>query len=404
MLMRVRSRLQVSWEPAPPAAAPARLTAGSLSGPLAGIVAVLTLGGMALLAGPPARAGAAGSPAAAARATLTREVDYLRRAQNGDGGFGPAAGSSSSELYSAWAAIGLAAAGQSPRAVVRDGHTVLDAIIAEASSLQGAGDLERTILALRAAGASPRSLPGGDPVVRLLRFRAGDGSFGDLVNQTAFAVLALRAAGYPRSNGVLRAACAWLVRQQEPGGGFGFATRGAGSDVDDTAAVLQALAAAGRESSASAGRAVHYVLSAQNPDGGFPQEGGGASNAQSTSWAVQGLVAAGRNPEAVRREGSRSPVGYLESLEAPDGSVRYSRTGAQTPVWVTAQAMTALAERPLPIAPVGVAHGAASPTRGPAHTVARRDPGRDAAGERGLAASTRALHALLARLLGFLEH
>jgi len=36
-----------------------------------------------------------------------------------------------------------------------------------------------------------------------------------------------------------------------------------------------------------------------------------------------------------------------------DGSVRYSRTGAQTPVWVTAQALTGLARRPLPVAPAG---------------------------------------------------
>ena len=53
----------------------------------------------------------------------------------------------------------------------------------------------------------------------------------------------------------------------------------------------------------------------------------------------------------MRRRGSRSPLGYLESLVAPDGSVRYSRTGAQTPVWVTAQALTALrAARPFPVA------------------------------------------------------
>ena len=49
---------------------------------------------------------------------------------------------------------------------------------------------------------------------------------------------------------------------------------------------------------------------------------------------------------------SRSPLGYLQSLVAPDGSVRYSRTSAQTPVWVTAQALTALARKPFPIAPV----------------------------------------------------
>ena len=49
--------------------------------------------------------------------------------------------------------------------------------------------------------------------------------------------------------------------------------------------------------------------------------------------------------------GSRSPIGYLESLSAPDGSVRYSRTSAQTPVWVTAEALAALAGKPFPSRP-----------------------------------------------------
>jgi hypothetical protein len=53
----------------------------------------------------------------------------------------------------------------------------------------------------------------------------------------------------------------------------------------------------------------------------------------------------------VTRAGSRSPLAYIESLLAPDGSVRYSRTSAQTPVWVTAQALIALAGKPFPIAP-----------------------------------------------------
>ena len=55
------------------------------------------------------------------------------------------------------------------------------------------------------------------------------------------------------------------------------------------------------------------------------------------------------NPGTVRRRGSRTPIGYLESLRAPDGSIRYSRTGAQTPVWVTAQALIALAGRTFPV-------------------------------------------------------
>jgi energy-coupling factor transport system substrate-specific component len=53
----------------------------------------------------------------------------------------------------------------------------------------------------------------------------------------------------------------------------------------------------------------------------------------------------------VRRGGSRTPLGYLRTLVGSDGAVRYSRTSRQTPVWVTAQALTALARRPFPIRP-----------------------------------------------------
>jgi hypothetical protein len=350
MLVRVRARLQVSWEPLEAGRRPTRTGAtASLSLPLS-LVAIL-------LAIPTIALGSAGATASvAARVTVSHELSFLAGAQNSDGGFGGAPGQSSSELYSAWTAIGLAAAGRNPLSLRRGGHTVLEAIRREASSLEGAGDLERTILALYVCGASVRSLPGvgsgGDPVKALLRYRDHDGSFGELSNLTAFAVFALRAAGYAPGDAVVREAGSWLARQQDSDGGFGFGKRGGGSDVDDTAAVLQALVDAGIHSGASVTHGAAFLLHAQNPDGGYPQEQGGESNAQSTAWAVQGLIAAGRNPATVTRKGSRSPLGYLESLVAPNGSVRYSRTGAQTPVWVTAQALTALAGKTFPIAPV----------------------------------------------------
>jgi energy-coupling factor transport system substrate-specific component len=296
-------------------------------------------------------ASASAASASAARLDLTREIAFLAGAQNADGGFGSARGQLSSELYSGWVAMGLAAAGRAPLSVRRRGHSVLDALRGEAASLHGAGDLERTILALRACGASARSLAGSDPVAELLRLRDGDGSFGHLTNITAFAVFALRAAGYPAGDSVVHAAGRWLVRQANADGGFGFGPRGGASDIDDTAAALQAVVDAGVRTGSVVTRAAAFLLHAQNLDGGYPQERGGESNGQSTAWAIQGLIAAGRNADAVRRAGSRSPRGYLESLIAPDGSVRYSRTGAQTPVWVTAQALTALAGKPFPIAP-----------------------------------------------------
>jgi hypothetical protein len=52
----------------------------------------------------------------------------------------------------------------------------------------------------------------------------------------------------------------------------------------------------------------------------------------------------------VRDDGSPTPLAYLRSLIGPSGAVRYSRTSTQTPVWVTAYAVLALARRPLTVA------------------------------------------------------
>lgn len=369
MLMRVRARLDVSWQEPGEASQPPVLRGGAASLPaglttfaLLLVIPALAVGESARAASGPSAATARVAAATAARVSIAREVSFLARAQNSDGGFGAAAGQSSSELFSSWVALGLAAAERNPLSVRRAGHTVLDAMRAQAASVQSAGDIERTMLALHACGASARSLPGGDLVHRLLRFRAHDGSFVEQANLTAFAVLALRAAGRSAHDPIVRRAASWLARQQEADGGFGFAKRGGGSDVDDTAAALQALAASGARSGPAVAHAVGFLLRAQNLDGGFPQQEGGESNAQSTSWAIQALDAASRDVETVTRQGSRSPLGYLESLIAADGSVRYSRTGSQTPVWVTAQALTALAGKPFPIAPVHHAHRAAAAT------------------------------------------
>ena len=102
--------------------------------------------------------------------------------------------------------------------------------------------------------------------------------------------------------------------------------RGGGSDVDDTGSALQALVASGGTGSRAIKRAVSYMRAQQNDDGGFGQLAGSRSNAQSTAWAVQGLVAAGQDPARFGR--GRSPLAYLRSLQLADGSFRYSRTSA----------------------------------------------------------------------------
>ena len=269
---------------------------------------------------------------------------YLLASQNRDGGFGPAPGTASSGLYSGWVALGLAAAGRAPQTVSRGGASLLAYV--RGSGAADVGAVERSILVLRAAG-----MPAGGLVARLEAAVRGDGSVQELVDHTSFAILALRAAGVAPS----RRTIAWLVRQQNDDGGFGFAL-GAASDVDDTGSALEALAGspgAGR----ARGRAVAFVRGQQNRDGGFPAGAGGDSNAQSTAWAAQGLLAAGESGATVSRA-----LAYLRALSAGDGHVRYSRDADQTPVWVTAQALMALAGKPLPIVPPApVVHHRAAP-------------------------------------------
>jgi hypothetical protein len=224
---------------------------------------------------------------------------------------------------------------------------------AHAGELNDSGELERTILALHAGAVSPRHFAGRDLLAELLQRQGGNGSFGGLVNHTAFGVLALTAAG--ASTGAISSATSWLAHQQGGDGGFGFAPGTAG-DVDDTGAALQALAAGGRGASdGGVKRGVDFLRRAQHSDGGFGQYKDSASNAQSTSWAVQGLVAVGRDPSSLRR-GGHTPLGYIGSLARADGSIAYSKSSSQTPVWVTAQALAALERRPFPLRSVHPRH------------------------------------------------
>jgi energy-coupling factor transport system substrate-specific component len=390
-LSRFATRLHVTWRPA------GHVVAG---------VVILTAVSLGWLAGQPGRVGVGADVSigvGSARAAGT-PAGYLLAGENADGGFGPAPGSPSSQLFSGWAALGLAAAGENPQDVVRGGHGLLDYIRAGVASASDPGSVERTILVVRAAGLSPQSFGGRNLVSALEGSVRRDGSVSDQVNLTAFAVLALRAAGVAPAPATL----AWLVRQQDSDGGFNFATRGGSSDVDDTGAALEALAGSGGAAVARAStRAVRFLRGQQDGDGGFGSQAGAGSNAQSTAFAVQGLIAAGVDPSSLRRRGS-SPLDYLRGLTAGDGHVRYSRTTDQTPIWVTAEALMALDAKPLPLAPTArrsappvhrttarASAGHGNPTghaAGPAAPAARARPAASARSGRR-APSGRAVHA-----------
>jgi len=323
-VQRFARRLQVRW-----------VSPGAITPVLAVLIAASVGSGL----------GTPGSARAAGASPVTGAVAYLLRAQNSDGGFGPAPGQPSGQLYTGWAALGLAAAGRAPAAVSRGGHSLI-AYVTAGSGITDVGSLERTILVARAAGLSARRVGGRDLVAALVRHRRAGGSIGGQVNLTAFGVLALRSAGVAPGGRTE----AWLAGQQNRDGGFGF-TGGAPSDADDTGAALEALAGASGQARAR-DRAAAFLRVSQDRDGGFAAGAGEGSNAQSTAWAIQGLDAVGVDPAGLHRHGAASPLTYLRGLIAADGSVRYSGGLAQTPVWVTGEALMALEGKPLPLAPV----------------------------------------------------
>ena len=177
----------------------------------------------------PCPCGSAGTARAAARAG---PLSYLVATQRADGGWGLGPGEPSSAESTGWVVIGLAAA-HAPAARDRPRSRV-DSHATRARYRRPAISSGRSWRSRR------RGRRWGTSSQRLDRRREADGSFDGQANWTAFAILAQRAAGAPIDD-----ERAWLERQQNADGGFGFAQRGDPSDIDDTAGAIEALVAAG---------------------------------------------------------------------------------------------------------------------------------------------------------------
>ncbi len=242
-----------------------------------------------------------------------------------------------------WAMLGLEAAGRNPLDLSSHGHTPVDYLRGHLDQLDRPGHFARTILALDGAGVDPRDFGGENLVSMLLSRRRDNGSYEGWPNSTAYAVIALRAAG--ASSGAVEASLSWLRQVQNDDGGWGDVP-GDPSNADATGAVMQALSG----ESKAAHRGLSYLRQAQRPGGGFPIGGNGPVNTQSTAWAIEGILAAGGDPGSFRRGGASAPD-YLANLQAGDGHYRYSKSSDQTPVWVTSEVLVAAAGDSLPIPP-----------------------------------------------------
>jgi hypothetical protein len=300
-------------------------------------------------------------------AQLDATVRFLQEDQNSDGGFGGEAGSPSDPDMTSWVALALAAADVNPHDQAKAGGTdAYSYLAAHAGELSVTTDFERELMVVNASESPPQPLGGVNLVGAILERQLPEGGFPHEaggppgINDTIFAILALSPVKEPAVEAAIGRAVQFVLTEQDEDGSWtsycpkSVCPNWRGS-TDMTGAAIEALNAAGMPAGEAQARALAFLHETQLPDGGWPQYlGEPESNVGSTAWVVQGIWAAGENPETWRTGAggaSEEPLDYLTSMQQPDGHIRYMISRELNGVWMTAYAAPALSGRTLPIVP-----------------------------------------------------
>ncbi|HVV89897.1 MAG TPA: prenyltransferase/squalene oxidase repeat-containing protein [Solirubrobacterales bacterium] len=309
------------------------------------------------------------------QALIDTTVRYLQETQDASGGFAEPGGKPSQGI-SAWVALALASAGINPQDQARCGASAFEYLEGHfregleeelAWPLIAITSFERELLVVDASGTDPHDFAGYDLVAEILRRQLPDGSFPYVPegktgesNDTIFAILALGPIHEPEVEEAIAAAREWVVAAQLEDGGWYYSGSSPHSEVDMTGAAIEALVAAGPptgepalgayEEAIAAG--LGYLERSQLADGGFPARPSGEreSNVASTAWAVQAIWSVGQNPEdwTTEPEG-REPLDYMESMQQPDGHIRWRASSDMNGIWMTAYVTPAFDGQALPI-------------------------------------------------------
>lgn len=271
-------------------------------------------------------------------------LNYLRDEQTDDGdigGFGT----------SAWVTMAVVAAGENPHEwKVGSNPSIVDYLAANAGDATSVTDYARMILAIVAADEDPTNF-GGRDFINLLKGQCNSGQIGNasLLNDDFWGVMAFVSAGESPSSEIVANSVAFIRDNQNSDGGWSWGV-GGDSDVDDAAAAIMALIAAEEnQRSTVIQNALAYIKSMQMNNGGF--ESWGATNADTDSWAIDAIVAAGQDPTSAdwTRNGN-TPVDDLLSFQQDDGSFYWqSGTPGMSVPKTTASAIQALLAKPYPV-------------------------------------------------------
>lgn len=305
----------------------------------------------ALLCGQGAAIASTGSQNAGLKA-----AGYLKTQIHDDGGFGTQA-STVSETSQAVIAIRTAGV-KMPKSA--SGKTPVDYLKANtkdlanpANSVKAVGRIGQMIVALKFAGQDPQKFAGTDWLAVLDKTKEkATGWYGTTEIEHCWAMLALESVGQD----VDSLSVNWLIGQQSDAGGFAFDNKEgqAGPDTNTTALAIQALIGAGEKpTSAPVKKALNWLKTQQNKDGGFPfvtpSAYGTDSDASSTAWVIQALLAANQDIEGKTWvKAAVTPMGFLMSLQNANGAFNYQSIVPGDSLIATYQAVPALVEKPLP--------------------------------------------------------
>lgn len=169
------------------------------------------------------------------------------------------------------------------------------------------------IIALTMNGIDPEKVDKG--ISFLLKDQRPDGSWSNNTAATAFTIMALKQA--KKGEEAIQKAIQYLRNVQDVDGGFKRLGKEGAPLTIYTAVVLAALKDAGLPRNDPMVRmAIDWLMGCQNADGGYPMPKGTPSLSFSTGWTVRGLLAYGVSPTTPF---VKDAVDYLLTTQKPSG-------------------------------------------------------------------------------------
>lgn len=294
------------------------------------------------------------SPIAAAgnREAAQKALDYLKTVQDDDGGWGDIGNTS-------YIIFAIASSGQDPNSWIKNGKSPIDYLEVNAPNLASedmekrVGKIAQLIMALAIADKDLTDFAGYNWITKLYEgYHPTTGEFGFLNGNDScnhmWAMFALTAA----DETVPAEAISWLKGHQNANGSWSYDVSDTSGDTNSTALAIQALTACGESSSAQLiQKAIDYLRSQQNDDGGFPWIKPYDSDANSDAWVIQGLLAADEDPTgpAWTKNGNNPESNLLSFQNQANGAFQVVQWGTGDLIddlMATYQAILALYEEP----------------------------------------------------------